>query len=62
MNRLEHLSDQGIGFVEEYLITGNATKFSTFADYKNSPSLSNQASRLKKELAQEINLEIILKP
>ena len=58
MNRLEHLSDQRRRFVEEYVLTGNATKSALSAGYKNSLSISNQASRLKRELAQEINLEV----
>ena len=58
MKRLEHLSDQRRRFVEEYVLTGNATKSALSAGYKNSLSISNQASRLKRELAQEINQEV----
>ena len=57
MSRLGHLTDQRKRFVEEYVITGNATKSALAAGYKDSPSLSNQACKLRRELFKEINDE-----
>ena len=58
MSRLGHLTDQRRRFVEEYVITGNATKSALAAGYKDSPSLSNQACKLRRELFKEINDEV----
>ena len=58
MSRLGHLTDQRRRFVEEYVITGNATKSALAAGYKDTPSLSNQACKLRRELFKEINDEV----
>ena len=49
-----HLTEQRKNFVEAYCKIGNATVAAREVGYKNSPSLPNQASKLKRELAPEI--------
>ena len=58
MSRLEHLTDQRKHFVEAYCRLGNGTLAAREAGYKDSPSLVNQASKLKRELAGEISEEL----
>ena len=58
MSRLGHLTDQRKQFVEAYCRLGNGTLAAKEAGYKDSPSLVNQASKLKRELAAEISEEL----
>ena len=58
MSRLGHLTDQRKQFVEAYCRLGNGTMAAREAGYKDSPSLVNQASKLKRELAAEISEEL----
>ena len=58
MSRLGHLTDQRRQFVEAYCRLGNGTMAAREAGYKDSPSLVNQASKLKRELAAEISEEL----
>ena len=45
-----HLTEQRKNFVEAYCRLGNGTLAAREAGYKDSPSLVNQASKLKREL------------
>ena len=54
MSRLGHLTEQRKNFVEAYCRLGNGTLAAKEAGYKDSPSLVNQASKLKRELSAEI--------
>ena len=58
MSRLGHLTDQRKQFVEAYCRLGNGTLAAREAGYKDSKSLVNQASKLKRELAAEISEEL----
>ena len=58
MSRLGHLTDQRKQFVEAYCRLGNGTMAAREAGYKDSNSLVNQASKLKRELAAEISEEL----
>ena len=58
MSRLGHLTDQRKQFVEAYCRLGNGTMAAKEAGYKDSPSLVNQASKLKRELSTEISEEL----
>ena len=58
MSRLGHSTDQRKQFVEAYCRLGNGTLAAKEAGYKDSPSLVNQASKLKRELAAEISDEL----
>ena len=49
-----HLTEQRKHFVEVYYRLGNGTLAAKEAGYKDSPSLVNQASKLKRELSVEI--------
>ena len=53
-----HLSEQRKNFVEAYCRLGNGTLAARAAGYKDSPSLVNQASKLKRELSGEISEEL----
>ena len=57
MSRLGQLTEQRKQFVEAYCRLGNGTMAAREAGYKDSPSLVNQASKLKRELAGEISEE-----
>ena len=57
MSRLGHLTEQSKHFVEAYCRLGNGTLAAKEAGYKDSPSLVNQASKLKRELSAEISEE-----
>ena len=57
MSRLGHLTEQRKQFVEAYCRLGNGTLAAKEAGYKDSPSLVNQASKLKRELSAEISEE-----
>ena len=48
-----HLTEQRKHFVEAYCRLGNGTLAAKEAGYKDSPSLLNQASKLKRELSSE---------
>ena len=48
-----HLTEQRKHFVEAYCRLGNGTLAAKEAGYKGSPSLVNQASKLKRELSAE---------
>ena len=50
-----HLTEQRKHFVEAYCRLGNGTLSAKEAGYKDSPSLVNQASKLKRELSEEIS-------
>ena len=50
-----HLTEQRKQFVEAYCRLGNGTLAAKEAGYKDSPSLVNQASKLKRELSAEIS-------
>ena len=50
-----HLTEQRKHFVEAYCRLGNGTLAARQAGYKDSPSLVNQASKLKRELSAEIS-------
>ena len=50
-----HLTEQSKHFVEAYCRLGNGTLAAKEAGYKDSPSLVNQASKLKRELSEEIS-------
>ena len=52
------MTDQRKQFVEAYCRLGNGTLAAKEAGYKDSPSLVNQASKLKRELAAEISEEL----
>ena len=58
MRRLGHLTEQRKHFVEAYCRLGNGTLAAKEAGYKDSPSLVNQASKLKRELSSEIAEEL----
>ena len=58
MSRLGHLTEQRKNFVEAYCRLGNGTLAAKEAGYKDSPSLVNQASKLKRELSAEISEEL----
>ena len=58
MSRLGHLTEQRKQFVEAYCRLGNGTLEAKEAGYKDSPSLVNQASKLKRELSAEISDEL----
>ena len=58
MSRLGHLTEQRKQFVEAYCRLGNGTMAAREAGYEDSPSLLNQASKLKRELAAEISEEL----
>ena len=51
-----HLTEQRKQFVEAYCRLGNGTLAAKEAGYKDSPSLVNQASKLKRELSAEISM------
>ena len=53
-----HLTEQRKHFVEAYCRLGNETLAAKEAGYKDSPSLVNQASKLKRELSSEIAEEL----
>ena len=53
-----HLTEQRKQFVEAYCRLGNGTLAAREAGYKDSPSLVNQASKLKRELSAEISEEL----
>ena len=53
-----HLTEQRKQFVEAYCRLGNGTLAAKEAGYKDSPSLVNQASKLKRELSSEIAEEL----
>ena len=53
-----HLTEQRKHFVEAYCRLGNGTLAALAAGYKDSPSLVNQASKLKRELSAEISQEL----
>ena len=53
-----HLTEQRMHFVEAYCRLGNGTLAAKEAGYKDSPSLVNQASKLKRELSAEISEEL----
>ena len=53
-----HLTEQRKHFVEAYCRLGNGTLAAKEAGYKDSPSLVNQASKLKRELSEEISEEL----
>ena len=53
-----HLTEQRKHFVEAYCRLGNGTLAAKEAGYKDSPSLVNQASKLKRELSAEISQEL----
>ena len=53
-----HLTEQRKHFVEAYCRLGNGTLAAKKAGYKDSPSLVNQASKLKRELSAEISEEL----
>ena len=53
-----HLTEQRKKFVEAYCRLGNGTLTAREAGYKDSPSLVNQASKLKRELSSEIVKEL----
>ena len=58
MSRLGHLTEQRKNFVEAYCRLGNGTLAAKEAGYKDSPSLVNQASKLKRKLSEEIAEEL----
>ena len=53
-----HLTEQRKHFVEAYCRLGNGKLAAKEARYKDSPSLVNQASKLKRELSAEISEEL----
>ena len=53
-----HLTEQRKHFVEAYCRLGNGTLAAKEAGYKDSPSLVNQASKLKRELSADISEEL----
>ena len=53
-----HLTEQRKQFVEAYCRLGNGTLAAREAGYKDTPSLANQASKLKRELSVEIAKEL----
>ena len=53
-----HLTEQRKNFMETYCRLGNGTLAAKEAGYKDSPSLVNQASKLKRELSAEISEEL----
>ena len=53
-----HLTEQRKHFVEAYCRLGNGPLAAKEAGYKDSPSLVNQASKLKRELSSEIAEEL----
>ncbi len=53
-----HLTEQRKNFVEAYCRLGNGTLIAREAGYKDSPSLVNQACKLKRELSAEISEEL----
>ena len=56
--KLGQLTEQRKHFVEAYCRLGNGTLAAKEAGYKDSPSLVNQASKLKRELSSEIAEEL----
>ena len=55
MSRLGHQTEQRKQFMEAYCRLGNGTLAAKEAGYKDSPSLVNQAGKLRPELSGEIN-------
>ena len=53
-----HLTEQRRNFEEAYCRLGNGILAAKEAGYKDSPSLVNQASKLKRELSEEISEEL----
>ena len=53
-----HLTEQRKKFIEAYCRLSNGTLAAKEAGYKDSPSLVNQASKLKRELSSEIAEEL----
>ena len=53
-----HLTEQRKHFIEAYCRLGNGTLAAKEVGYKDSPSLVNQASKLKRELSAEISEEL----
>ena len=53
-----HLTEHRKNFVEAFCRLGNGTLAAREAGYKDSPSLVNQASKLKRELSAEISEEL----
>ena len=53
-----HLTEQRKHFMEAYCWLGNGILAAKDAGYKDSPSLVNQASKLKRELSSEIAEEL----
>ncbi len=53
-----HLTEQRRNFVGVYCRLGNGILAAKEAGYKDSPSLVNQASKLKRELSSEISEEL----
>ena len=53
-----HLTEQRKHFVEAYCRLGNGTLAAKEAGYKDSPSLVNQASKLKRELSAQLSQEL----
>ena len=53
-----HLTELRENFVEAYCRLGNGTLAAKEAGYKDSPSLVNQGSKLKRELSEEISEEL----
>ena len=53
-----HLTEQRKHFVEAYCRLGNGTLAAKEAGYKDSPSIVNQASKLKRELSAENSEEL----
>ena len=49
-----HLTEQRKHFVEAYCRLGNGTLAAKEAGYKDSPSLVNQASKLKRDLCRDL--------
>ena len=58
MKRFGNLTEHRKHFVEAYCRLGNGTMAAREAGYKDSKSLVNQASKLKRELAAEISEEL----
>jgi phage terminase small subunit len=56
--KLGYLTEQRKNFVEAYCRLGNGTFAAKEAEYKVSPTLANQASKLKRELSREISKKL----
>ena len=54
MSRLGHLTEHRKHFVKAYCRLGNGTLAAKEAGYKDSPSLVNQASKLKRTLCRDL--------